>query len=98
MAVSTSHCSARRSINPRVERRALVPGGALRHRDAVPAPGVRRVCPHRPAGGRRIPRPNGYDTTIDPSIFAEFAHAVFRLGHSMLVETIDRFDPNFNIV
>src|SRR5262249_40169657 len=42
--------------------------------------------------------PNGYDTTIDPSIFAEFAHAVFRLGHSMLVETIDRFDPNFNPV
>jgi len=42
--------------------------------------------------------PNGYDVTIDPSIFAEFAHAVFRLGHSMLVETIDRFDPNFNVV
>src|SRR5215471_11967150 len=42
--------------------------------------------------------PNGYDTTIDPSIFAEFAHAVFRLGHSMLTETIDRFDPNFNLV
>src|SRR5262249_30479636 len=29
---------------------------------------------------------------------AEFAHAVFRLGHSMLTETIDRFDPNFNLV
>ena len=42
--------------------------------------------------------PNGYDTTIDPSIFAEFAHAVFRLGHSMLTETIDRFDSNFNVV
>jgi len=42
--------------------------------------------------------PNGYDTTIDPSVFAEFAHAVFRLGHSMLTETIDRFDPNFNFV
>ncbi|WP_460894891.1 peroxidase family protein, partial [Ramlibacter monticola] len=42
--------------------------------------------------------PNGYDTTIDPSIFAEFAHAVFRLGHSMLTETVDRFDPNFNLV
>jgi Ca2+-binding RTX toxin-like protein len=42
--------------------------------------------------------PNGYDTTIDPSIFAEFAHAVFRLGHSMLTETIDRFDPNFGLV
>jgi Ca2+-binding RTX toxin-like protein len=42
--------------------------------------------------------PNGYDVTIDPSVFAEFAHAVFRLGHSMLTETIDRFDPNFNLV
>src|SRR5262245_14895295 len=39
--------------------------------------------------------PLGYDTTIDPSIVAEFAHAVFRLGHSMLVESIDRADPNF---
>jgi Ca2+-binding RTX toxin-like protein len=39
--------------------------------------------------------PNGYDTTVDPSIFAEFAHAVFRLGHSMLTETVDRLDPNF---
>src|SRR5215471_15794413 len=42
--------------------------------------------------------PNGYDVSIDPSIFAEFAHAVFRLGHSMLTETVDRFDPNFNLV
>src|SRR4029453_9224192 len=32
--------------------------------------------------------PNGYDVRIDPSIFAEFAHAVFRLGHSMLPETV----------
>src|SRR4030095_12634890 len=42
--------------------------------------------------------PNGYDTTIDPSICDAFAHAVFRLGHSMLTETIDRFDPNFGLV
>ncbi|MDH4871565.1 peroxidase family protein, partial [Pseudomonas sp. BN515] len=40
--------------------------------------------------------PTGYDTTIDPSIVAEFAHTVYRFGHSMLTETIDRFDPNFN--
>src|SRR5262249_39641970 len=39
--------------------------------------------------------PLGYDTTIDPSIVAEFAHAVFRLGHSMLVESIDRLDADF---
>ncbi|WP_375739225.1 peroxidase family protein [Pseudomonas boanensis] len=39
--------------------------------------------------------PNGFDTTIDPSITAEFAHVVYRFGHSMLTETIDRMDPNF---
>src|SRR5262245_61855831 len=42
--------------------------------------------------------PNGYDTTVNPSIFAEFAHAVFRLGHSILYETTNRFNPNFNFV
>ena len=40
--------------------------------------------------------PDGYDVTIDPSIVAEFAHVVYRFGHSMLTETIDRFDPQFN--
>ena len=40
--------------------------------------------------------PDGYDVTIDPSIVAEFAHVVYRFGHSMLTETIDRFDPTFN--
>ncbi|ATU94434.1 peroxidase family protein [Phyllobacterium zundukense] len=37
--------------------------------------------------------PDGYDVTIDASIVAEFAHVVYRFGHSMLTETIDRFDP-----
>ena len=37
--------------------------------------------------------PDGYDVTIDPSIVAEFAHVVYRFGHSMLTESIDRFDP-----
>ncbi len=36
--------------------------------------------------------PDGFDTTIDPSIVAEFAHVVYRFGHSMLTESIDRFD------
>jgi len=40
--------------------------------------------------------PSGYDTTIDASIVAEFAHTVYRFGHSMLTEQFDRFDPNFN--
>ncbi|MDM0018336.1 peroxidase family protein [Variovorax saccharolyticus] len=39
-----------------------------------------------------------YDTEIDPSIVAEFAHTVYRFGHSMLTETVDRFDANFNVV
>src|SRR5215831_12462506 len=36
-----------------------------------------------------------YDTEINPAIVAEFAHTVYRFGHSMLLETIDRLDPNF---
>jgi Ca2+-binding RTX toxin-like protein len=39
--------------------------------------------------------PDGYDATINPDIVAEFAHVVYRFGHSMLTETIDRFDPTF---
>jgi Ca2+-binding RTX toxin-like protein len=31
---------------------------------------------------------------INPAIFGEFAHAVYRLGHSMLNETIDRINPD----
>ena len=40
--------------------------------------------------------PLGYDTSIDPSIVAEFAHTVYRFGHSMLTEQFDRLDPEFN--
>ena len=36
--------------------------------------------------------------TIDPSIVAEFAHTVYRFGHSMLNETVDRYDADFNVV
>ena len=39
--------------------------------------------------------PDGFDTTINPDIVAEFAHVVYRFGHSMLTESIDRFSPNF---
>jgi Ca2+-binding RTX toxin-like protein len=37
----------------------------------------------------------GYDITIDPAVSAEFAHAVYRFGHSMLTETVGltAFDP-----
>ena len=40
--------------------------------------------------------PDGYHVDINPSIVAEFAHVVYRFGHSMLTETIDRYDPSFN--
>lgn len=33
-------------------------------------------------------------TDIDPAIFAEFAHAVYRFGHSMLNQNIDRLVEN----
>jgi Ca2+-binding RTX toxin-like protein len=36
---------------------------------------------------------SGYDTSIDPAISAEFAHAVYRFGHSMLNETVARRSP-----
>ena len=33
---------------------------------------------------------NSYDSTINPAIVAEFAHVVYRFGHSMLNEEIER--------
>jgi Ca2+-binding RTX toxin-like protein len=39
--------------------------------------------------------PDGYHADINPSITAEFAHVVYRFGHSMLTEQIDRFDTTF---
>jgi Ca2+-binding RTX toxin-like protein len=32
-----------------------------------------------------------YDATVDPAITSEFANVVYRFGHSMLNETVDRF-------
>jgi len=32
--------------------------------------------------------------TVDPRITAEFAHSVYRFGHSMLTENVDRYDAN----
>ena len=42
--------------------------------------------------------PIGYDVTIDPAIASEFANVVYRFGHSMLTETVDRYDPDFNVI
>src|SRR2546428_4815908 len=36
-----------------------------------------------------------FQDTINPAIVAEFAHTVYRFGHSMLLEQVDRLDPNF---
>ncbi|WP_159081514.1 peroxidase family protein [Nocardioides sediminis] len=36
---------------------------------------------------------NSYDATIDPAITAEYAHVVYRFGHSMLTEDIQRRLP-----
>ncbi|MCF1708597.1 hypothetical protein L0V05_07175 [Tabrizicola sp. J26] len=36
----------------------------------------------------------GYDATIDPAITAEFANVVYRFGHSMLTESIDRYSAD----
>lgn len=35
---------------------------------------------------------------LDPSIVAEFAHVVYRFGHSMLTDTVDRLDNNLEPV
>ncbi|SDS37767.1 Fibronectin type III domain-containing protein [Friedmanniella luteola] len=35
-----------------------------------------------------------YHTDVDPAVAAEFAHAVYRFGHSMLTETISRTNAN----
>jgi Ca2+-binding RTX toxin-like protein len=39
-----------------------------------------------------------HDVSIDPAITAEFAHTVYRFGHSLLRETVDRIDANGNVV
>ena len=39
-----------------------------------------------------------YDTAINAAIVDEFAHTVYRFGHSLLPDTIDRFDPDFSLV
>ena len=36
----------------------------------------------------------GYDASVNPAITAEFAHSVYRFGHSMLTETVARTKPS----
>ena len=37
----------------------------------------------------------GFHTNVDPTITAEFSQSVYRFGHSMLTQTVDRYDTNF---
>ena len=39
-----------------------------------------------------------HHTNIHPSITAEFSQIVYRFGHSMLTETVDRYDADFNTI
>jgi Ca2+-binding RTX toxin-like protein len=39
---------------------------------------------------------NDFDGNLNPAILGEFAHTVYRFGHSMLTETVDRYDPMWN--
>ena len=41
---------------------------------------------------------DAYEVDINPAIVAEFAHTVYRFGHSMLNETVDRLDAEGNVV
>jgi outer membrane protein OmpA-like peptidoglycan-associated protein/Ca2+-binding RTX toxin-like protein len=50
---------------------------------------ARRMQPNIPAFG-------GYDYTTNSEITAEFAHAVYRFGHSQLNPTVDRIDSAGN--
>ena len=93
-APATFPTSAEEIERAAMERRTPVPGGPVRHRDAVSAPGVRGFCAPHPARHRRV---RGYHADIDPAIVAEFAHTVYRFGHSMLTETVARTNADGTI-
>ncbi len=39
-----------------------------------------------------------FHTNVDPGITAEFSQSVYRFGHSMLTETVNRYDADFNTI
>jgi VCBS repeat-containing protein len=41
---------------------------------------------------------NGYNAELDGAIASEFADVVYRFGHSMMGESVDRFDQNFEVI
>ena len=40
---------------------------------------------------------NDYNGQLDAAILGEFAHTVYRFGHSMLTETVDRFNEDWSV-
>lgn len=48
-------------------------------------------------GGNRISRYNGYNAHVDPTVSNLFSTATYRLGHSMLPETIPLIDAGGNV-
>lgn len=47
---------------------------------------ARRLAPV----GEIVGNENNYNNSLNPAIFAEFAHVVYRFGHSMMTDTIGR--------
>lgn len=45
-----------------------------------------------------IPKYTGYDSSVDSSIANEFSTGLYRLGHSMVSERIQRLDSNLNTI
>ncbi len=41
---------------------------------------------------------NDYDATLNAAIVGEFAHTVYRFGHSMLTESVDRYTPTWDAI
>ena len=41
---------------------------------------------------------NDYNGQLDSAILSEFAHTVYRFGHSMLTETVDRLDEDNQVI